>query len=67
MPAVSRKELYESWEVARRARRLFRGGRIVDLGAGHGLLAHVMLILDDSSPSALACGSGAAAVEPTSA
>ncbi len=51
---LPRKELYESWEVARRVRRLFRGGRIVDLAAGHGLLAHAMLILDDSSPSALA-------------
>ena len=51
---LPRKELYESWEVARRVRRLFRGGRIVDLGAGHGLLAHAMLILDDSSPTALA-------------
>lgn len=35
-------------------RRLFRGGRIVDLAAGHGLLAHLMLILDDTSPCALA-------------
>ena len=34
-------------------RRLFRGGRIIDLGAGHGLLAQIMLILDDSSPEAL--------------
>jgi hypothetical protein len=51
---LPRKELYEAWEVARRARRLFRGGRVVDLGAGHGVLAQVMLILDDSSPSALA-------------
>jgi hypothetical protein len=51
---VPRKELYEAWEVARRARRLFRGGRVVDLAAGHGLLAHVMLLLDDSSPSAIA-------------
>lgn len=50
---LPRKELYESWEVARRARRLFRGGRIVDLGGGHGLLAHVMLLLDDTSPGAL--------------
>jgi hypothetical protein len=50
---LPRKELYEAWEVARRARRLFRGGRIVDLGAGHGLLAHLLLILDDSSPDAL--------------
>jgi hypothetical protein len=51
---LPRKELYESWELARRVRRLFRGGRVVDLAAGHGLLAHVMLLLDDSSPTALA-------------
>jgi hypothetical protein len=51
---LPRKELYEAWEVARRTRRLLRGGRVVDLGAGHGLLAQLMLILDNSSPSALA-------------
>ncbi len=51
---LPRKELYEAWEVARRARRGLRGGRVVDLGAGHGLLAHLMLILDDTSPRALA-------------
>jgi hypothetical protein len=51
---VPRKELYESWEVARRARRRFRGGRVVDLACGHGLIAHLLLILDDSSPVALA-------------
>jgi hypothetical protein len=50
---LPRKELYEAWEMARRVRRLFRGGRIVDLGAGHGLLAETMLLLDDSSPDAL--------------
>jgi hypothetical protein len=50
---LPRKELYEAWEVGRRVRRVFRGGRVVDLGAGHGLLAQVMLLLDDSSPSAL--------------
>ena len=50
---LPRKELYESWEVARRVRRLFRGGRIVDLGGGHGLLAQMMLILDDSSSGAI--------------
>jgi hypothetical protein len=50
---LPRKELYEAWEVAKRVRRLFRGGRVVDLGAGHGLLSHAMLLLDDSSPSAL--------------
>ena len=51
---LPRKELYEAWEMARRVRRLFRGGRIVDLGAGHGLLAQILLLLDDSSPTALA-------------
>src|SRR5438045_749179 len=51
---LPRKELYEAWEVARRVRRLFRGGRVVDLASGHGLLAQVMLILDDSSPAAIA-------------
>jgi hypothetical protein len=50
---LPRKELYEAWEMARRVRRLFRGGRVIDLGAGHGLLAQVMLLLDDSSPRAL--------------
>ena len=50
---LPRKELYEAWEVARRVRRLFRGGRVIDLGAGHGLLAQLMLLLDDSSPTAL--------------
>lgn len=50
---LPRKELYEAWEVARRTRRLFRGGRVVDLAGGHGLLAHALLLLDDSSPEAL--------------
>ena len=50
---LPRKELYEAWEMARRVRRIFRGGRVVDLGAGHGLLAQILLLLDNSSPSAL--------------
>ncbi len=50
---LPRKELYEAWETARRVRRLFRGGRVVDLAGGHGLLAHVMLLLDDTSPCAI--------------
>src|ERR1700693_747496 len=50
---LPRKELFEAWEVARRVRRLFRGGRVVDLAAGHGLLAQIMLLLDESSPEAL--------------
>ena len=51
---LPRKELFEAWEVARRARRRMRGGRVVDLACGHGLIAHLMLILDDTSPNALA-------------
>ena len=50
---LPRKELYEAWEMARRVRRRFRGGRVVDLGGGHGLLAQMMLLLDDSSPGAV--------------
>jgi hypothetical protein len=50
---LPRKELYEAWEMARRVRRIFRGGRVIDLGAGHGLLAQIMLLLDDTSPTAL--------------
>jgi hypothetical protein len=47
---LPRKELFEAWEVARRVRRRFRGGRVADLCAGHGLLGHLMLLLDDTSP-----------------
>ncbi len=50
---LPRKELFEAWEVARRVRRVIRGGRVVDLCGGHGVLAQVMLLLDGSSPSAL--------------
>jgi len=50
---LPRKELYEAWETARRVRRLFRGGRVVDVAGGHGLLAHLLLLLDDTSPDAV--------------
>jgi hypothetical protein len=50
---LPRKELFEAWEMARRVRRRFRGGRIVDLAGGHGLLAQALLLLDDSSPAAV--------------
>jgi hypothetical protein len=50
---LPRKELFEAWEVARRVRRRFRGGRVVDLCAGHGLVGQIMLLLDDSSPEAV--------------
>lgn len=51
---LPRKELFESWEVARRARRRLRGRRVVELACGHALVAHLMLLLDDSSALALA-------------
>jgi len=51
---LPRKELHEAWEMARRVRRRYRGGRVLDLACGHGLLAHIMLILDNSSNSAIA-------------
>jgi hypothetical protein len=50
---LPRKELYEAWEVARRVRRVRRGGRVIDAAGGAGLLAHVMLLLDDTSPEAI--------------
>jgi hypothetical protein len=55
---LPRKELYESWETARRIRRAFRGGRIVDVAGGHGLLAQILLLLDDTSPEALVVDPG---------
>ena len=51
---LPRKELFEAWEMARRVRRRFRGGRIIDLACGHGLLGQILLLLDDTSPEALA-------------
>jgi hypothetical protein len=51
---LPRKELHEAWEMAKRVRRRYRGGRVIDLACGHGLLAHIMLILDDSSKTAIA-------------
>src|SRR4029450_5845253 len=50
---LPRKELFEAWETARRVRRVCRGGRVVDLGGGHGLVGRAMLLLDDSSPEAI--------------
>ena len=38
--------------MAKRVRRHVRGGRVVDVCGGHGLLAHLLLILDRSSPAA---------------
>ena len=51
---LPRKELFEAWEMARRVRRRFRGGRVVDLACGHGLLGQILLLLDKGSLQALA-------------
>jgi SAM-dependent methyltransferase len=51
---LPRKELYEAWETARRVRRKFRGGRVIDMACGHGLLAQILLLLDGTSSAALA-------------
>jgi len=50
---LPRKELYEAWEMARRVRRRFRSGRVVDVAGGHGLLAFAMLLLDRTSVDAI--------------
>lgn len=50
---LPRKELYEAWEMARRIRRHYRGGRVVDMACGHGLLAWILLILDQKSKGAV--------------
>jgi len=49
---LPRKELYEAWETAKRIRRQMRGGPIIELAAGHGLLAAILILLDDTSPTA---------------
>jgi len=49
---LPRKEFFEAWETVKRVRRQMRGGRVLELAAGHGLVAAMMLILDDSSETA---------------
>ena len=49
---LPRKELYEAWETAKRVRRQMRGGPIVELAAGHGLLSAILILLDDTSATA---------------
>lgn len=51
---LPRKELHEAWEMAERVRARFRGGRVVDLCSGFGLLAQLLLLLDDTSAEAVA-------------
>ncbi len=42
---LPRKELYESWEMAKRVRSNLRGSRVVDLACGHGLLAYALAVI----------------------
>jgi hypothetical protein len=49
---LPRKELYEAWETAKRIRRLMRGDPVVELAAGHGLLAAILILLDDTTETA---------------
>jgi len=54
--ALPRKELFESWEVARRVHRLLRRHprrRVVDLACGHGLTGALLLLLDPRLPVGL--------------
>lgn len=50
---LPRKELYEAWETGKRIRRVMRGGPVLELAAGHGLLAAILIILDDTSEYAV--------------
>lgn len=52
---LPRKELHEAWEMATRIRTWLAStpaGRVVDLCAGYGLLAQVLLLLDGDLRSA---------------
>jgi hypothetical protein len=51
---LPRKELFESWEVAKRAARKLRGKRVVDLCCGHALVGQLMLLLVPSMEEVLA-------------
>jgi hypothetical protein len=49
---LPRKELFEAWEVANRVRRRVRGRPILEMAAGHGLVAWLLLLLDPTAPGA---------------
>jgi len=48
---LPRKELFESWEVARRVLRRARGGPVLDLACGHGLVGWLVALLDRQTPN----------------
>ncbi len=49
---LPRKELFEAWAVAKRVNRRVRGRPVLDLAAGHGLLAYLLLLLDPTASGA---------------
>jgi hypothetical protein len=49
---LPRKELFEAWAVAKRVHRRLSGRPVLDLAAGHGLLAWLFLLLDPDAPGA---------------
>jgi hypothetical protein len=51
---LPRKELFESWQMARRVARKLRGTRVVDLACGHALVGQLMMLLDPELQSVLA-------------
>lgn len=50
---LPRKEFYESWAVATKVLRRHRGGRIVDLAGGHGLVGWMMALMDRKTTAVL--------------
>ena len=50
---LPRKELFESWAVARKLLRRHRGGPVLDLAGGHGLVAWLVLLQDRGTPQAV--------------
>ena len=50
---LPRKELFESWEVARKVLRRARGGTVLDLACGHGLVGWLVALLDRRTPNAI--------------
>ncbi len=46
------KELHESWAVARKILRRHKGGPVLDLAGGHGLVAFLILLQDRRTPHA---------------
>lgn len=43
---LPRKELYESWEFVRRVLRRAKGGPVLDLASGHGLVGWLIALID---------------------